>query len=183
MMIINPHPPLTSFPIAICFIITVCEIFKHLFKKKELSTVCNYLTLFGLIIFPLVYYSGYEGVTYVSKDFNYELISAHQDLAKFFLFTCIPYLVLRTAIAFEKTLLGMISDHAKEIIETMLTCFSIAILGLVIYTSHLGGNLVYEHGATVKTCQSQNTLEAKECTPNKPKTTGQNSATNTNLKE
>ena len=161
-MIINPHPPLTSFPLAICFIITVCEIFKHLFKKKELSTVCNYLTLFALIIFPLVYYSGYEGATYVSKDFDYELISAHQDLAKFFLFTCIPYLVLRTAIAFEKSLLGMISDYAKEVIETMLTCFSIAILGLVIYTSHLGGNLVYEHGATVKTCDP-----AKVCNTNK----------------
>ena len=163
-MTFNPHPALTGFPIAICFVITICEIFKHLFKKKELSIVCNYLTLFGLVIFPLTYYSGYEGATYLSKDFNTELIDAHRDLAKFFLFTCIPYLVLRTAIAFEKSLLGMLSDYVKEVIETILTCFSIAILGLVIYTSHLGGDLVFKHGAAVKTCEL-----AKQCSIEKPK--------------
>ena len=157
-MIINPHPPLTGFPLTICFIITSCEIFKHLFKKKELNTVCNYLTLFGLITFPLVYYSGYYAVDYVSKDFSRELIDSHQDLAKFFLFTCIPYLILRTAIAYEKSLLGMISEYTKEVIETMLTCFSIAILGLVIYTSHLGGELVFKYGAAVETCE-----QTKKC--------------------
>jgi len=155
---INPHPPLSGFPLAICFIITCCEILKHKFKKEKLSTVCNYLTFFGLLIFPLVYYSGYQGVNYISKGFSSELIAEHQRLAKFFLFTCIPYLVLRTAIAFEKSLLGIISDDIKEILEAVLTCFSVAILGLVLYTSHLGGELVFKHGAGVETCSS-----AKEC--------------------
>ena len=146
---INPHPPLSGFPVTICFIIACCEVFKHLFKKQQLSTVCNYLSFFGLVLFPLVYYSGYKGSSFVDPNFNQELIESHQNVAKLFLFTCIPYLVLRTAVAFEKNLLGMISDYAKEVIETILTCFSIAILALAIYTNHIGGNLVFEHGAGV----------------------------------
>ena len=66
--------------------------------------------------------------------------------------------------ALEKSLIGTISDNVKDIIEATLTCFSIAILGLVIYTSHLGGQLVFEHGAAVKVC----TL-AKECNVKKSK--------------
>ncbi len=147
---INPHPPLSGFPLAICFLITSCEVLKHFLKKNQLSNLCNYLTFFGLLIFPLVYYSGYEGATYVKEGFNTALIIEHQKLAKLFLFTCIPYLVLRTAMAFEKNLLGEISGSKKKIIEKVLTCFSVVILGLVLYISHLGGALVFEHGAAVK---------------------------------
>ena len=164
----NPHPPLTGFPVAICFMITCCEIFKHICKKKELNTVCNYLTLFGLISFPLVYYSGFKGTLLLDKDFNKELIDAHQDLAKLFLFTCIPYLVLRTAIAYEQNLLGRISNYAKEVIETTLTFFSIIIFALALYTSHLGGDLVFKHGATV-----EKTVK-KTCEDCKPKSTSLN---------
>lgn len=145
----NPHPPFTGFPISICFLICVAEITKHLFKKDEMNTVCNFLTLLSLGLFPLTYYSGYWGVEYVDKGFDQNLIASHQALAKFFLFTCIPYCVLRSMLAFEKYLLGMITNSVKEIIGTSLTCLSLAILALVMYTSYLGGNLVFQHGAGV----------------------------------
>lgn len=145
----NPHPPFTGFPITICLLICIAEITKHLFKKNEMNTVCNYLTVMGLILFPITYYSGYWGAEYVEKNFDPKLIASHQALAKFFLFTCIPYCLLRSMLAFEKYLLGMISDYAKEMIGTSLTCLSLAILALVMYTSYLGGNLVFQHGAGV----------------------------------
>ena len=146
----NPHPPLTGFPISICFLICLAEITKHQFKKEQMQTICNFLTLCAVVIFPLTYYSGYWGAELVEKNFDQRLIASHQALAKLFLFTCIPYVILRATLAFEKYLLGMISENAKELIGTFLTCLSIVIFALVIYTSYLGGNLVFQYGAGVK---------------------------------
>lgn len=146
----NVHPPLTGFPISISFLICVAEIGKHLCKKKEFNIVCNFLTLTALVIFPLTYYSGYVGAEYIDPSIDKKLIASHQALGKFFLFTCIPYCILRSALAFEKFLLGMVTDYVKELLETSLTCLSLAILALAIYTSYLGGELVFKHGAGVK---------------------------------
>ena len=161
---INPHPPLTGFPITISVLICIAEIGKHLGRKNEFNIVCNFLTLAALVIFPLTYYSGYWGAEFVDKNFNQKLIASHQALAKFFLFTCIPYCMLRAALAFEKFLLGMISNSVKELLETSLTCLSLAILALVIYTSYLGGNLVFEHAAAV-TVRSQISTPTQDTAP------------------
>ena len=147
----NPHPPLTGFPVSVAVLVCIAEIGKHFGKKKELNIVCNFLTLSALVIFPLTYYSGYWGAEYVSTNFDQKLIASHQALAKFFLFTCIPYCILRAALTFEHFLLGMMTNSAKKFIEIALTCFALAILVLALYTSHLGGDLVFEHSAGITT--------------------------------
>ena len=141
---INPHPPLTGAPPTLLAISTIAEVLSHVLpdnKAEHCRRVSTYLSILAAVISPITYYTGYWGAEYANQSFKVseDLVANHQAWAKLLLLT-LPAMLLflylsrsQQKLAFRLLYLGSL---------TLAT-------SLVLYTSLLGGQLVFSHGAGV----------------------------------
>ncbi|MDZ4785357.1 MAG: DUF2231 domain-containing protein [bacterium] len=138
------HPPFVSFPfvlVTISFLFQLIGVYKN--KNSILIASKSFITA-ALVFAILSYYSGHEASEKVNQTFTVadSLVGQHYLWAKIFLFTLIPC-VLFGWIAFQ-------AKFNKAIFESIFLVLLLFCLCLVIYTSWLGGSLVFDHGAGVR---------------------------------
>lgn len=142
-MPLNPHPPLSAFPLVILTLIVLLEIFlvfRNIEKVRSLSTL---LLCFLAVISPLTYFSGYWGVDFANRSFeiSQDLIEGHQMLAHLYLF----FLVATLALAFA----ALKAEFSKKAFLVAYRIFLVLTYLIIVLTSAKGGELVFEHGAGV----------------------------------
>ena len=146
----NPHPPLTGLPSALLLFVVVAECLAALARDEQRQKVFTACAGIGLwmcvLIAPLTYFSGYWGADIASAPDSAftvpeEVINRHEAFGRFFLFllvvTCLLRLVASKAVASRRALFW-----AYGVMLTM----SFAVL---VFTSFLGGDLVFSYGAGV----------------------------------
>ncbi len=137
-MMFNPHPPLSGFPPALLILLLVAEIA----GGRGAREIRRFLLLSTLVFSASAYFSGLYASEFASSHFEVpaQLISTHEGYARLFLLLFLPL-----------TFFGIIRDSAygNRLISTLYRLLLTASLGIVIYTGHLGGELVFEHGAGV----------------------------------
>ena len=135
----NPHPPLTAFPFVIFTLLFIVEVLNLISKKEAYNSISLFL-VFALIVFsPITYYSGFWGADFASKDLV-EQIDNHQSYARFFLISLVPFVL----VYFLKR--QAVDNSGLRLIYYIFLLLSFT---LVVYTSLLGGSLVFDHGAGV----------------------------------
>lgn len=136
----NPHPPLAMFPAAIAAVFFCLEILQLLGVKGLVSAKLR-IVLATILALSLLfaYYSGFYGLDYATKTPS-EPLKLHQAVARFTALLSLPLLLFST-VAYQK-------PPKSPIFIIFLVTLALLFLGLL-YTSHLGGKLVFEYGAGV----------------------------------
>ena len=123
-----------------------------LFSKHRERLRAFAVALLSVLTFaaPLTYYSGFWGVDFANQSFNVsnEVIAKHQMFARFFL------IVLGVCVLFR--LLESRALYGKRLIKGLYLLFLLGSIILVAYTSWLGGELVFAHGAGVRAPENPN---------------------------
>lgn len=146
----NPHPPLSSFPFVILFLLVLTELVKFFFPKKiELGQVSNFLIVMLVVFVPLTYYAGFWGLDYAEQSFKIpdESIERHQTYAKLLLILIVPLVLVYSLLRSSPT------SRAMRFLYRLLLLLSII---LVSYVSFLGGELVFNYGAGVQVYNETN---------------------------
>ena len=125
---INLHPPLTGFPGVLVALLLVNE-----FVCRGDERIKRFLLICAALFIPCTYLSGYVGVEF-AEGIDPAVIKAHQGYAKFVLVLLVPLIVC-----------GLLPR-----VRTAYLVLLPIVFGVVLYTSLLGGNLVFGHGAGVK---------------------------------
>lgn len=136
------HPPLASFPVVILTLILGFEIFGRLSSREGVLAASRLLTLIVLPITLITYLSGYFTAGDANQRFtvDLEIISRHESFGKLLLIVLLVVVVLRLCLDSVK--------HHKLLEWFFLLSLSGATL-LAAYTSFLGGDLIFRHGAGV----------------------------------
>lgn len=134
----NPHPPLTGFPLAILTLLVVNEM---LYRRSDRGK--TRLFLLGCLVpcTVVTYISGYWGVDF-AKGVSTDLISTHQAYAKFLLLLLFPLALFGILAHLRGT-----TERWLPGVYYLLLLFALA---LVIKIGSLGGDLVFVHGAGVQ---------------------------------
>ena len=137
----NPHPPLVMFPPAVAVVFCALEILQ-LLGVKELLSFRLRLTLSTILCISILfaYYSGFYGLDFAT-EISPESIKLHQGFGRFSALLSLP-LMLFTILTFVKP--------AKPLIIVLFWTSLVALTVTLLYTAHLGGELVFEHGAGVR---------------------------------
>lgn len=143
----NPHPPLSSLPFPLALLLTAIELLiicgYNLEQTKKIILLALALSL------PLTYFSGYWGSDFANLSFTVpeSEILKHQGYAKFALFLFFPLLLIPLLIAVsESSATARVRYTLKLLYRALLLAFTSCLL----YTSFLGGELVFSHGAGVR---------------------------------
>ena len=139
-MDLNPHPPLSAFPLVIASLIVLLELANLKLKSKNISTSIQVLIPCLLVISPLTFLSGYWGKEHANKTFqvNPDFIETHKLFAQGLLISLVPLAVFYYL---------NISRQAKSLYYYLALSLVVC---LALYTGYKGGNLVFEHGAAVE---------------------------------
>lgn len=148
----NPHPPLSSFPFVILFLLVLVELLTLTSKKKlSLVQVSNFLIVLLVIFAPLTYYAGFWGLDYSEQSFQIPdaSIELHQTYAKLLLILIVPLALVYSLIR---------SNQASKFLAFLYRLLLLLSLLLVAYVSFLGGELVFNHGAGIRIEKVINTM-------------------------
>lgn len=145
---LNPHPPLSGFPIVLVCILALLEGIRLRSKNPaEWQRTLSFVILLLMTFVPLTYFSGYFGADYAHSQFKVpdEAILQHQLWAKSALFVSIGMTLIYV--------LAYVAEPEKPAVAKQLLSlyrfFLICLLVTLIRTGFLGGNLVFSHGAGV----------------------------------
>jgi len=154
----NPHPPLSGFPIVLLILLCGGEILWFCAPKTYQGPAVRIFLLVGTLLFvPLTYFSGDWGVDAANQAQIFKIttdqISFHQNTAKLLLLSVVPLLLFG--------LLKSSALYGRSITVRISYLISLALsLTLCILTSYRGGELVFTHGAAV-TAEPKNAHAAK----------------------
>lgn len=141
MLPFNPHPPIVMFASSLGSVCLLFELlalrFELLFTKPVRFTL---LTLF-LLASIFSYYSGFYGADFAVK-LPQDLLKTHQGYARF-------GLIVLLATYFIGAIALLTNYSTKGLLWFYRTVLAI-VVGVIIYTSHLGGQIVFEHGGGVR---------------------------------
>ena len=140
----NPHPPLTGFPSALLVVALFAELASIVRRNDSYSQFGFQLVLVAVAIVPLTFFSGYWGAEAATKisQVSEEVIERHEGFARF--------LLLGLAVLLIVGLMARRAEYGRKLFKSFYRLLLLGSVGLVIYVSYLGGNLVFEHGAGVK---------------------------------
>ena len=145
---LNPHPPLSGFPIVLVCTLALLEAIRARSKNPaDWQRTLSFVVLLLMTFVPLTYFSGYFGADYAHSQFTVpdEAILQHQLWAKCALFISIGMtLIYVLAFVAEKE-----KPHVAKLLLRVYRIFLICLLAVLIRTGFLGGNLVFSHGAGV----------------------------------
>ena len=141
MLPLNPHPPIVMFASSLG---SICLLFELLALKYDsiFSKPIRFvmLSLFlGACVFS--YYSGFYGADFAT-ELPEELIKTHQGYARFGLIILLANYFLG--------IIALLSIYSTKTLIRFYQGILAAVVGVIIYTSHLGGELVFEHGGGVQ---------------------------------
>ena len=141
MLPINPHPPLAMFAPSLGILCLLFEILA--FKYPLLLTKPIRFLMLSLFLLSCLasYYSGFYGADFAHK-LEPDLLKTHQGYARFGLIVLLANYFIG-AVAF-------VSSYSNRNVIACYQAVLLIVVGVIIYTSHLGGELVFEHGGGVK---------------------------------
>jgi hypothetical protein len=140
MLPLNPHPPLVMFTPSLallCVLFEILAIWHPLLINKNIRFLI--LTLF-LLSTIASYYSGFYGADYATK-LAPELLKAHQGYARFGLIVLMANYFIGA--------IALVSPYSNKFLEWSYRVVLLVVVGTIIFTSHLGGDLVFRHGGGV----------------------------------
>lgn len=141
MLPFNPHPPFVMFASSLG---GVCLFFELLAPKYE-TIFTRQIRFILLTLFLLAcvssYYSGFYGADFATK-LDPELVKRHQGYARFGLIVLLAEYFLGA--------LALLSSYSSKPLLWTYRGVLVLVVGIIIYTSHLGGELVFEHGGGVR---------------------------------
>ena len=140
----NPHPPLTSFPIAGAVLLALLELAATRVAQERASFARRFLLAAYGVFIALAYFSGSWGLEHAMQpDLPHPLAdgaaNAHQSIARLCLILAFPLLL------FGFLLTAAAPRWIRAAYVVVLTLSTL----LMLYTGLLGGRLVFEHGAAV----------------------------------
>jgi len=141
------HPALVHLPLGLAIILPLLILIVSIGISKQWFNKGVWVLIVGLQLICMAsgilsIETGEDEEATVQKVLAGELIAKHEDMAKAF--------TVCAGITFASALIGFIFIRKKKVfslcsLATLL--LSLATLGLAMQTGHLGGKLVYEHGA------------------------------------
>ena len=139
---LDPHPPLASFPFALLTLVLIFELLSLRFKTEELRRASGFILLALIIIAPMTFFSGYFAADDASKSFQIplEAIEEHRSFGKLFLLSLFP-------VALGK-LTAELRHDKKAFRLGYLICLVVSLV-LAASASYHGGKLVFIYGAAV----------------------------------
>lgn len=137
-LLIPFHPKVVHFPIAFFIAALGFEVVSFVFRKKELhaSAVCLYVV--AALLSPMIVRTGLWEAERL--HLNHPLLDKHQWMA-----LCTMWVSLMSL-----PFLWFLKKEFCQSFRILLFVFLLALAGLVIYTGHLGGQMVYEYGVGVQ---------------------------------
>lgn len=123
----------------------ICLLFELLsLKYKALFTRAIRFVLLTLFLGACVasYYSGFYGADFATK-LSPELVKEHQGYARFGLIILLAEYFLGAIV--------LVTENSTVALVWIYRGLLVLTAGVIIYTSHLGGQLVFEHGGGVRT--------------------------------
>ena len=149
---INPHPPLSSFPAVICTLAVILELIALKYRFAGLPHTRLFLTICLILFMPITYISGQYGLDYVikiDKSLN-DVVYNHQLIAKMSLISLVPLGLFSILRYFQAD---------KLFVRLLHYCCLLLTFVLIGVTSFRGGELVFTHGIAVKTSTTASNLE------------------------
>lgn len=135
------HPLVVHFPIALLFAAGVLYVIYTFSRKEEFARFAFYLHAAGLAGIVLAIVTGdYEESELVQTEAIHDLVGLHENLG------------MLTGWAFAMMMIwAFLRKGSKVMWEKLAFCLVfLGLLGVLSYSAHLGGELVYENGAGVK---------------------------------
>lgn len=147
-MISNVHPPVAGFPIAffiLAFLLEGAAFFGLPDKLKAvLASAALVVVIAAVCAVVVAFVTGYWGADMAAQSFNppEDVISYHHRLGRLLLFAVVPLAVF--------AYLREGAEYCRGVFKTLYLITLLVCIGLSIFTSHLGGELVFRHGAGVR---------------------------------
>ena len=141
--VVNPHPPLSAFPAVLLTLTIGLELYSVLKKSEYFSLLARRAFYLVCVISPLTYYTGYWGSDFANQSFSVpeDDIMFHQTIAE--------ALLMSLALTLICSLASKHAEHGKNVVNGFYRLFLFTSYCIVLYTSFLGGHLVFSHGAGV----------------------------------
>jgi uncharacterized membrane protein len=137
------HPPLTSFPFVLLWVVVAFDLSEYLFKKDfyKFSVLFSVVSLVAAFV---AYQSGHQASQHASVSFQVadEIIGEHFLWAKISLFTLVTTVIFKVV--------GLFAKFNQNVFKLMAAALALATALIITWVGHLGGTLVFEHGAGVR---------------------------------
>jgi len=137
------HPPLTSFPFVLLWIVVILDLVGY-FTKRDLHKLSVVFSAAALGAAFLAYQSGHQASQHASITF----VVADEVIGEHFLWAKIGLFALVTTVIFK--VVGQFAKFNKVIFKSIAGILAVASAVIFSFVGHLGGKLVFEHGAGVK---------------------------------
>jgi len=143
------HPPLSSVPITLLVLTLLLDVAHVFLPRGELSHVARVLLVLAALATLAAFFSGYPASDLANQTFVVpdDAISAHHTAGRLLLILVGPCLALRW--------LSERATHARAMFTGGYAILLTMCVGLALYTGHLGGELVFAHGAGVRASVSE----------------------------
>jgi uncharacterized membrane protein len=142
-MTYNLHVPVTNFPSSCIVILVVLELVSLLRPKTPLGPARGILLACYALSVTASFFTGYLAADNASQTFKVsdDLVAHHHVYGRWCLLSLIPLLtfgVLRTR-----------AKYNRSVLNAFYHLFLLISFLFVVYASHLGGELIFRHGAGV----------------------------------
>ncbi len=132
------HPKMVHFPIALFFTALVFDVLSLVFRKKALHQSAIYLYVFAALLTPLVVRTGIWEAERL--HLNHPLLTKHSLMAQRTMWVSLMSLPV----------LWFLKNEFAKYFRAVFLIVLLATVGLVAYTGHLGGQMVYEYGVGIE---------------------------------
>lgn len=136
------HAMVIHFPIALLMIGFLSELLGHLIKKPFFNQAAFYLLILGTFGTIIAYLSGDAAGEGMEEGTLGKAIGMHQEAAIITL-----WLAILTSLVYVAMLFFKFQNKWFKLISVVLFA---SVIGTVMRTAYLGGQLVYKHGAGVE---------------------------------
>jgi len=138
---INPHPPMSGFPLVIVCLLLLLEALSFKLDIVKVRSIRLFLVSSLLLLVPITYFSGLygleQGITLTPEQ--KEMVAHHQLMGKLILIILVPV----SLFAFLN------SYYSSKTVNIFYILFIVTTACLVSYTSYRGGELVFKQGVGV----------------------------------
>lgn len=146
------HPVMSHFPIALMTLALLTKIAQILALKfaqnqvKNLQLITRFLLFSAPVFFLMTMFLGDSSLDIIKNDFSeLTLVYQHEELS----YICL-YFLLGSVVLEVLTMLEQIKLKFKPYIEFAIVVTLLVSNIYLFQAAHLGGQLVYDHGAAVK---------------------------------
>ena len=138
------HPPLSSVPITLLVLTLLLDVAHVFLPRGGLANTARVLLVLAALSTLMAFFSGYPASDLANQTFLVpdDAISLHHTSGRLLLLLVGPCLAWRW--------LSERATHARALFTAGYAMLLTLCVCLALYTGHLGGDLVFTHGAGVK---------------------------------